>query len=114
MKLSEFPKFMRQSCNAVRNKEQDGGMEGYVFDGADGSQIVIWQFPTGRKSEIHIHDYDEYAIVVHGTFTGTIGGNHVILGPGDECVIPAGVSHGGVCSANYRAIDAFGGRRVKR
>lgn len=89
-------------------------MEGYVFDGADGSQMVIWHSKKGGRSLLHTHDYDEYCIVVQGKFTGIVGGRKCCLGPGEECYIPAGISHGGVYSKNYRAIDAFGGTRVDR
>jgi quercetin dioxygenase-like cupin family protein len=112
--MNEFPAFMRRSANAVEASKQAGGLEGYVFEGADGSQMVIWQGHEGGRSEMHTHDYDEYCIVLQGTFVGTVGGVKVVLGPGDEGFIPAGVPHDGEYSANYRAIDAFGGRRVRR
>ena len=112
--MNEFPAFMRQPENAVEVSRQAGGMEGYLFEGAGDSQVVIWQCPQGGKSPMHTHDYDEYAIVIQGTFTGTVGGKPISMGPGDECYIPAGVPHDGTYSPNYRAIDAFGGRRVKR
>ena len=78
--------------------------------------IALLLLPVfGACSGIEVsQDYDEYAVVLQGTFTGTVGGKPIVLGPGDECFIPAGVPHGGSYSANYRAIDAFGGQRVKR
>lgn len=112
--MNEFPEFMRRPANAVKSSNQSGGMEGYVFEGADGSQMVIWQTRDGGRSDLHTHDFDEYCVVVQGAFVGTVGGRAITLGPGDECVIPAGVPHGGEYSANYRAIDVFGGRRVER
>ena len=112
--MNRFPSFMRRRCNAVKTSRQSGGMRGYVFEGVDGSQMVIWESPRGGVSERHVHDYDEYAIVVQGTFIGTVGRKKVTLRAGDECFIPAGVPHDGVYSRNYRAIDAFGGRRVVR
>ena len=112
--MTEFPAFMRRRCNAVKASRQAGGLKGYLFEGADGSQMVIWQSTAGGKSEMHTHDYDEYAIVVQGTFTGTVGGKKIKLKAGDECFIPAGVPHDGAYSANYRAIDAFGGKRLQR
>ena len=108
--MNKFPEFMRKSCNAVKV----GNLEGYVFDGADGSQMVLWYTKKGGRSAMHTHDYDEYALVVQGTFIGTIGGKKVKMKSGDECFIPAGAPHDGVYSANYRAIDAFGGKRVER
>jgi len=111
---ADFPAFMRRRCNAVRASPQAGGLKGYLFEGADGTQMVIWQSTAGGKSEMHTHDYDEYAIVVQGTFTGTVGGKKIKMKAGDECYIPAGVPHDGAYSANYRAIDAFGGKRLQR
>jgi len=112
--VNQFPEFMRRPANAVKQTSQAGGLEGYVFDGADGSQVVIWQCAQGGRSEMDTHDFDEYAIVAQGTFAGTIGGRAITLGPGDEYFIPAGVPHDGEYSAGYRAIDAFGGKRVER
>jgi quercetin dioxygenase-like cupin family protein len=112
--MHEFPEFMRNAANAVKRTSRAGGMEGYVWDGADGSQVVLWHCRDGGRSEMHAHDFDEYALVVQGTFTGTAGGKPVTVGPGDECFIPAGVPHDGEYSADYRAIDAFGARRVER
>jgi len=112
--MNEFPEFMKKSCNKVKLNAQSGEMEGYVYEGADGSQMVIWHSREAGRSETHTHDFDEYCVVIQGAFTGRIGQEAVTLGPGEECFIPAGVPHDGVYSADYRAIDAFGGRRVER
>ena len=112
--MNEFPEFMRRPENKVQISPRAGGMEGYLFEGLDGVQMVCWMCPEGGVSPMHTHDYDEYAIVVEGLFTGTVGGEPVSMGPGDECYIPAGVPHDGSYSTGYRAIDAFGGKRVKR
>ena len=113
-KPNNFPEFMKRAANAVKIDDTTSGMEGYVFDGSDGSQMVLWECPNGGESEMHIHDFDEYALVVQGTCISTIGGTRVVLNPGDECLIPAGVPHDGEYSANYRAIDAFAAQRVTR
>lgn len=113
-RLKEFPAFMRNPKNAVDTGNVAKGLVGYLFEGLDGEQMVLWQCTAGGTCAMHAHDYDEYAVVLQGTFTGTIGGKKVVLKAGDECLIPAGVAHGGEYSADYRAIDAFGGRRVKR
>lgn len=105
---------MRSPSNAVDTGNVARGLVGYVFDGADGAQMVLWQCRRGGTCAMHTHDYDEYAVVLQGTFTGTVGGKKVKMKAGDECFIPAGVPHDGRYSANYRAIDAFGGQRVRR
>ena len=105
---------MRHPGNAVDTGNVAKGLVGYVFEGADGAQVVLWQCADGGVCAMHHHDYDEYAVVLQGSFTGTIGGRKVHMNAGDECFIPAGVPHDGQYSADYRAIDAFGGQRVKR
>jgi len=112
--MKQFPEFLRNHLNRVATDSSAGGMEGYLYEGADGSQIVFWTCPEGGSSPLHKHDYDEYAIVVEGTFSGTIGGETVHLSAGDECYIPAGVEHDGTYSPGYRAIDGFAGKRVRR
>ena len=112
--MHEFPEFMRSAANAVKHTSRAGGMEGYVWDGADGSQVVLWHCRDGGRSEMHVHDFDEYALVVSGTCVSKVGDKTVTLQPGDECYIPAGVPHDSIYSADYRAIDAFGARRVER
>ena len=107
-----FPDFVRHHQNHVNDPPP--GMAGYVFDGRGGEQVVFWENAEGGVSPPHSHDFWEYAVVVTGTFDGKIGEEHVHLGPGDECVIPPGVVHEGRYSANYRAIDVFGAKRVSR
>jgi len=109
---NRFPEFIRDPKNAVANAPE--GMTGFIFDGAGGEQVVFWENPHGGNSPPHKHDFWEYAIVVTGRFDGRIGDEEVHLGPGDECVIPPGVEHEGAYSTDYRAIDVFGGKRVKR
>lgn len=105
---------MRNPRNAVAAGNVAKGLVGFVFDGVDGAQMVLWQCTDGGTCAMHRHDYDEYAVVLQGTFEGTVGGKRVKMKAGDECFIPAGVPHDGKYSADYRAIDCFGGRRVKR
>ena len=112
--MKQFPPFLRNAACRVPPESSSGGMEGYLYDGADGSQVVLWTCPEGGTSPPHSHEFDEYAIVVEGIFTGKIGEESVRLGPGEECYIPAGVVHEGTYSKGYRAIDGFAGKRVAR
>ena len=107
-----FPTFMCGAANAVA--EAPPGMTGYMYEGAGGEQVVLWENKSGGVSPPHAHDFAEYAVVIEGTFDGRIGDEIIHLGPGDECFIPPGVVHEGRYSTNYRAIDVFGGTRVRR
>ena len=111
--MKRFPDFVRGAANRVANPT-DSTVEGYAFDGADGSQVVFWECRDGGVQPEQVHDFWEYALVVEGTFDGFVGGRPVHLEPGDECVIPPGTKHSGRYSNGYRAIDAFSARRVTR
>lgn len=113
-KLTEFPKFLMHPANAAEVGGPSPGLKGYVFDGKDGSQLVMWTSTEGGVSHPHSHDYDEYAIIIQGETTCLVDGKEITFRAGDECYIPAGVVHSGTFTKGYRAIDGFGGKRVKR
>lgn len=110
--MKHFPDFFKKEENKVPNAPE--GMEGYFFEGDDGSQVIFWENSSGGSVGLHSHEYWEYCYVVEGVYEGIVDGKPVKLGPGEECVIPPGVPHQGKHSANYRAIDIFGGPRVIR
>lgn len=113
--MKEFPEFMKNPANRISLQSQYAkGIEGYVFDGADGSQIAHWTYPEDGQSVEHVHDYDEYMLVVRGQYTLIIGGKRIPLEAGQEFLIKKGISHGGEVIAGTRIIDAFGGKRAKR
>lgn len=110
--MKHFPEFIRNNKNRVPDAPE--GMEGFVFDGADGSQVILWENASGGSVGLHTHDFWEYCYVLEGTYEGIVDGKPIKLGPGDECLIPPGVPHAGKHSKNYRALDIFGGQRIKR
>jgi mannose-6-phosphate isomerase-like protein (cupin superfamily) len=113
--MGDFPEFMRRPANRIASTHQaTPGVEGYVFDGADGSQMAFWTCHESRPSVEHVHDYDEYMLVVEGCYTLFIGGQRVPVSAGQEYTIPRGVSHAGEVVAGTRTIHAFGGHRAER
>jgi len=113
--MKDFPDFMKSPANKVDSKSQNTpGIEGYVFDGADGSQMAFWTYKQTAKSKEHFHEYEEYIAVVEGQYTVIIEKDRIPLRPGDEYMIPKGVVHGGEAIAGTRAIYAFGGKRAER
>jgi len=106
---------MKNPANLIAAESQyTSDIEGYVFDGADGSQMAFWTMPRARKSAEHAHDYDEYMLVVQGKYTLIMGKARVTLGPGQEYLIPKGIIHGGEAESGTRTIHAFGGKRARR
>jgi mannose-6-phosphate isomerase-like protein (cupin superfamily) len=113
--MDNFPEFMRKPCNRISAQSAyTPGIEGYVFDGTDGSQITIWTSKFGGVSAEHVHDYDEYFTVVQGQYTVIIEGRQTVVNVGGEYLIPKGIPHGGKSIPGTRTINAFGGKRAIR
>jgi mannose-6-phosphate isomerase-like protein (cupin superfamily) len=113
--MNDFPEFMKHPRNRIATTSQaTPGVEGYVYDGADGSQMAFWTCHQSAASTPHVHDFDEYMIVVQGCYTLIIDGQRIPIRAGEEYLIPKGVRHGGEPVAGTRTIHAFGGQRAER
>jgi quercetin dioxygenase-like cupin family protein len=101
--MDTFPEFMKHPANRISTETQyTRGIEGYVFDGADGSQMAFWTYPEGGKSAEHVHDYDEYFTVVQGQYTVIMSGREILVGIGEEFLIPKGTLHSGEAKPGTR------------
>jgi mannose-6-phosphate isomerase-like protein (cupin superfamily) len=118
--MEEFPAFMKSPVNRIATSSQaTPGVEGYVFDGVDGSQMAFWTCSQTVPSAAHVHEFDEYMIVVQGCYTliryrPDAPEERIMIRAGEECFIPRGVLHGGEVEAGTRTIHAFGGLRAMR
>jgi mannose-6-phosphate isomerase-like protein (cupin superfamily) len=113
--MNNFPEFMKHPANRIaRSNQATPGVEGYVFDGADGSQMAFWTCGETAASATHAHDYDEYMFVVQGCYTLIIHGEQIPVRAGEEYFILRGVPHSGEVLAGTRTIHAFGGHRADR
>lgn len=113
--MAEFPTFMKHPANRVATTSQaTPGVEGYIFDGADGSQMAFWTCRQTASSASHSHDFDEYMLVVESCYTLVIDGKRIPVNGGEEYIIPRGVMHGEEVVAGTRTIQAFGGHQADR
>ena len=113
--MNVFPEFMKNPTNRIaRSHQATAGVEGYVFDGKDGSQMAFWTCSEDSVSAEHVHDYDEYMLVVQGCYTLVINGKRIPINAGEEYFIARGVVHAGEVVAGTRTIHAFGGHRADR
>jgi quercetin dioxygenase-like cupin family protein len=113
--MDEFPEFMKHPANRiVKTNQATPGVDGYIFDGVDGSQMAFWTCRETAVSAAHAHDYDEYMIVVQGCYTLIIDGERIPVKAGEECFIAQGVLHSGEVLAGTRTIHAFGCHRADR
>ena len=107
--MNTFPKFMKHPANRVASADQaTPGVEGYVFDGVEGSQLAFWTCVQDAVSSQHWHEFDEYMLVVQGCYTLVIEGRQIPIKAGEEYFIPGGVVHSGAVIAGTRTIHAFG------
>jgi mannose-6-phosphate isomerase-like protein (cupin superfamily) len=113
--MDDFPEFMKNPANKIAASNQaTPGVEGYVFDGTDGSQMAFWTCRESASSAAHAHAYDEYMLVAQGCYTLIIQGERIPVKAGEEYLIPCGVGHSGEVLAGTRTIHAFGGHRADR
>jgi mannose-6-phosphate isomerase-like protein (cupin superfamily) len=112
--MEHFPAFMKNQANAIASGSQSKGVRGYVYDGADGSQMAFWECDIDGKSIEHVHDYDEYFIVVQGCYTLVIDGRKIPVSAGEEYFLPCGMAHAGEFTRGTRTIHAFGEKRAER
>ena len=113
--MSDFPDFMKNPANKIATTAKaTPGVEGYVFDGADGSQMASWTCRGTASSTAQVHDLDECILVVQGCYTLIIDGKRIPISAGEEYVIPRNTPHSGEVVAGTRTIHAFGGHRAER
>ena len=111
--MKDFPEFMKNPMNRIdKTAQYSDEIEGYVFNGADGSQMAFWTCYQDRDSEEHTHTFDEYFVVVQGQYTIITPGKEESIREGQEWYIPKGTPHAGRAVAGTRTIHCFGGKRV--
>jgi len=76
--------------------------------------MAFWSVERDAVTAEHVHEFDEWFLVVEGSYTVTLNGNEVRVGAGQEYFIPKGTKIAGRVQAGTRTIHAFGGRRAVR
>jgi mannose-6-phosphate isomerase-like protein (cupin superfamily) len=113
--VPDFPDFVKSKANRIATSSQfTEDVEGYVFDGADGSQAALWTSHADRVSTEHGHDFDEYVVVIEGRCAIILGGKRIELQAGQEFVIPKGARQSMEVAAGTRTMHVFGGKRARR
>jgi ethanolamine utilization protein EutQ (cupin superfamily) len=113
--MAAFPDFMKNPQNRIGTGSQNTpGIEGYVFDGVEGSQMAFWECRNDALTAEHVHAFDEYFVVVEGAYTLILDGHEVCVKAGQECFIPRGTKIAGKVTAGTRTIHVFGGHRAER
>jgi predicted ester cyclase/uncharacterized cupin superfamily protein len=113
--LAEFPPFMKRAKNRIPTTSQyTEAIEGYVFEGADGSQAAFWTCHEDGTCKEHAHPFDEYVLVIDGRCVLVTESRRIEMRGGDEIVIAKHTRQTMEVSAGTRTMHVFGGRRVER
>ena len=111
--MNDFPAFMKREMNHIDSRQQNTpDIDGYYYEGADGSQICFWTYYSDRESKEAVHEFDEYVLCVSGEYIEIFHDEEHVLHPGDELLIPKGTPHHGRVQKGTRTIHAFGGKRI--
>ena len=111
--MRDFPDFMKNAKNHIDSSQQNTqDIDGYYFEGKDGSQMAFWTYFADRESKENIHEFDEYIVCVSGEYTEIFDGTAYVLRPGDELLVPKRTPHHGYVKAGTRTIHCFGGKRI--
>lgn len=109
--MKDFPNFMKSKSNHISSNEQSTEyIDGYFYEGADGSQMAFWTCYSDRVSKKHTHEFDEWMVCVSGQYTAFLNDEKFVLNSGDELFIPKGTEQWGKCIAGTRTIHAFEGK----
>ena len=104
---------MKNELNHIPSHQQNTkDIDGYWFEGRDGSQICFWTYFSDRESKENVHEFDEYVLCVSGEYIEIFNGEEHVLHQGDELLIPKGMPHHGRVKKGTRTIHAFGGKRI--
>ena len=85
-----------------------------MFDGADGTQLLLCHAKSDAETGEQWRDSDEYLVVLEGSYVLRINGMDIQLGAGREFVIPRSARISGRFTAGTRTLHAFGGRGLQR
>ena len=111
--MKDFPLFMKNQLNHIDSSQQNTpDIDGYYYEGADGSQVCFWTYYSDRESKESSHDFDEYVICLSGEYVEIFGNTAHTLYAGDELLIPRQTPHHGRVAKGTRTIHVFGGKRI--
>src|SRR5215469_17352796 len=97
---------MKSAANKIATGSQSTrGVEGYVYDGADGSQMAFWTCHENADSAPHVHEYDEYMVVVQGCYTLVFEDRYVPVKAGEEYI--SYLAESGMVARSALALEPF-------
>ena len=77
-----------------------------------GYAVNRYVYPQGTSFGVHSHTVDKIDAVVSGAFRITMGGESVVLGPGEYVYVPKGIEHEAEVVGDSPVLSLDGVRRT--
>ena len=92
-------------------EEVDPGVYRMFIAHHDSLMICHLHFKKGAIGKLHEHYHDQCTYILSGKFEFNIGGEKMILGPGDSTYKEPHIIHGAVCLEEGELLDIFAPER---
>lgn len=69
--------------------------------------LVRWQFKAGSLVPEHRHPHEQITHMVRGRMRFTLGGESLVIGPGDVVLVPPGTPHSVEVLEDCECLDIF-------
>jgi quercetin dioxygenase-like cupin family protein len=97
---------MKMNLKDIPEIEYVSGFFGRMIH-TDSTTLAYWSIKKGAQLPEHHHIHEQVINVFEGELQMVIGGEKMILGPGDTYSIPSNVPHSGVALTDCRVLDVF-------
>lgn len=113
--IHDWPAFLKSPANRVQTGALcPEGAEAYAFDGADGNQVVLRLALRDLEIPENPQDFDEYVIVLEGSYDFRLNEHNLHLEAGQEFHIPRGGRVSARATAGSRTIHVYSASVVAR
>lgn len=93
----------------LKNLEEKEPVPGYKvrFVHSDNMTFAYWTIDMNSALPEHSHPHEQVVNIIEGRFELTVGGEAIVIEPGEVVVIPSHVPHSGKSITDCRIIDVF-------
>jgi quercetin dioxygenase-like cupin family protein len=95
-----------QNIQDIPVKEIAAGISGKYIHGAY-TTLGYVEIKSGSVLALHHHVHEQITFVIQGQLEMNIGGQTILLSPGDTQVIPSGTPHSAIAQADCIVVDVF-------
>ncbi len=103
--MSEIKNYFKGEDAPVQDAGE--GVTRKVLAHSENLMVCELHFKKGAVGALHSHPHEQCSYVISGKFEYDIGGEKMIVGPGDSTYKQPGIVHGAVCLEEGVVLDIF-------